>query len=1246
MIRCLRALGFFFVFSSFTALAQVGSGELRGKLTDSETKEPLPFVNIVIQAGERQIGGTSDFDGNYTLKPIPPGRYDVMVSYVGYNSQRITDVIIRNEKITFLNIPLDPGIRLEEFEVIEYSVPLIDRDGGASGGTVTREEIAQLPARSATGIAATVAGVQTNADGVSIRGAREENTFYYIDGIKVRGSTNLPQAGIEEVQVMTGGIPASYGDVTGGVIAITTRGATSQYFGGIDILTSGFANEDGTGVGLDRYSQTQVEGVFSGPLLRQKNAQGEKERALLGFFMSGNYRRFMDSRPSAIGNFKLRDDVLGTLRQQPLSFIQSGFNNAPTGDVFIDNNGQVQNASTVSPNIQGNSNFLFLREDDWEEVPARQNSMFEGYSVTTKIDIATSPKVDLAVGGTFDYTTRSNYSYAGSLMNYENNGQVIDWTTRGFVRFTHRLSNQDEQGDKLIKNAFYSLMLDYTNRSFRSWDPRHQDNLFNYGHVGRFEEIITNNYSFNADTIIPGFYHSGFRVLETTFTPSNTNPDFAAYTSALYDEYARLGFRVRTLDDVDAAGGLRNGRAPAAVYDLYNAPGTPFNTFQRFNEEQRRLTGSLSADVKGHAIRLGFEYEELIQRSFSVNPLGLWNAARQLTNNHIDELDVNNVIDTQFINGQFFYTFDRLVDLGSQSTFDRNLRSALGFDPNGNDYIQVDALSPEQLDINFFSADELLNQGASYVGYYGYDARGNRQRGNSGIDDFFTERDENGNFTRPRAAFAPIYMSGYIMDKFAFDDIVFNVGLRVDRFDANQPVLKDQFVIGDALNVADTRNPESRFPFFDHPGNVRDNWVVYVDDLVNPNNINGYRDGNTWYNAQGVEIPDPRVLRGASGIAPLLRDPTQINENLTSDAFEQYTPQWNFMPRIAFSFPISDEAVFFAHYDILTQRPVGQNVLNPVDYLFIQQVGNRAIANPNLRPTRTVDYELGFQQVLSRTSSLKISAFYRETRDEIQARRLLEAFPSTYTSFDNFDFGTIKGFSLVYDLRRTGNIQLRANYTLQFASATGSNAGSAINLVNSGEPNLRVIFPTDRDQRHLFITTFDYRFGTGKNYNGPIVNGKQILARTGLNFISTLGSGSPYSQQRLPLGNAFINTSGSPQLEGTVNGSRLPWQFRTDLQIDRSFDLLFGKNKEKPKPAMLNVYLLVNNLFNTVNIINVYRFTGNPDDDGYLNAPQFQPAIRGQLDEESFRQMYGLKVNSPFNYGVARVVQLGVRFDF
>ncbi|MCC7455267.1 MAG: hypothetical protein IT222_13945, partial [Crocinitomix sp.] len=107
-----------------------------------------------------------------------------------------------------------------------------------------------------------------------------------------------------------------------------------------------------------------------------------------------------------------------------------------------------------------------------------------------------------------------------------------------------------------------------------------------------------------------------------------------------------------------------------------------------------------------------------------------------------------------------------------------------------------------------------------------------------------------------------------------------------------------------------------------------------------------------------------------------------------------------------------------------------------------------------------------------------------------------------------------------------------------------------------------------------------------------------------------------------------------------------PWQYRVDLQLDRNFMLEFGDDENKKKAAYLNVYLRVTNMFNIVNVLNVYRATGNPDDDGYLAASQFQASIQNQLDEQSFRDYYALKVQNPFNYGIPRTIRLGVKFDF
>ena len=84
------------------------SGTLRGVIRDKTTKEPIPFANVVIEMNGVQAGGaTSDFDGNYTIKPINPGRYDVRCSYVGYQTLLTKGVIVGAGKIEFYNIELE-----------------------------------------------------------------------------------------------------------------------------------------------------------------------------------------------------------------------------------------------------------------------------------------------------------------------------------------------------------------------------------------------------------------------------------------------------------------------------------------------------------------------------------------------------------------------------------------------------------------------------------------------------------------------------------------------------------------------------------------------------------------------------------------------------------------------------------------------------------------------------------------------------------------------------------------------------------------------------------------------------------------------------------------------------------------------------------------------------------------------------------------------------------------------------------
>jgi hypothetical protein len=1234
-----------------TLHAQVGTGSLKGKITDAKSGEELPFVNVVLERQGTQVtGGASDFSGEYFIKPIEPGVYDVVVTYVGYQPQRQEGVVISSNKISFLDLKLNAGVELKEFEVIQYNVPLIDRDGGASGGTVTREDIARMPGRSAEAIATTVAGTSDagTGGGISIRGARSESTYYYIDGVKVPAGagTGLPKSAIEEVQVITGGVPANYGDVTGGLINITTRGPSRNFFGGVEYLTSGYkVGSDITDIiGLDKFAFNQVEASISGPLLFQRDSLGNKTRPLVGFFFSGQFTNVVDNRPFFGGDVRVRPEVRDRLLEEPARLLPSG-----GGDFALGYSSE------------------FLRAGDVESIATRQNAGELIYLASGKIDITTTPTINLSVGGSIDYSNRQQFDRRNSLLNADNNIRIKESSWRGFVKFTQRFQNRTDEEERrsTIKNAFYTLQFDYSRYQNSVEDFVHGDRVFDYGYVGRFETFRAPQFELQGARWV----QIGERDTLIAFTPGEQNPDLAAVNNYYFNTLVDGPFPVQELfgapagtdpnyqgffqnrQETTARGVLWNGDRPRSLYDLWNNIGfinDPGGAeFRKRQNDQVRFTAAGSADIGSHAVSVGIEYEQLTQRRYDLAPVGLWTRARLLTNFHIEEWQdtaVQNIVQLPGSTFPFyFYSRNRGTD---QRFFDRSLREALGLDPNGLDYIDVDNLDPSVFSLDMFSPDELLFDGNNLVSYVGYDYLGNRLTGRPGFDSFFDERDANGNFTRVQAPFQPIYMAGYVMDKFAFDDIIFNVGVRVDRYDANQNVLKDKYLWQEAF-TAGSAVPDAVIAeqLANRPGNIGDDYVVYVDNFLSPNTVKGYRDGDQWYSATGVELTDGTSIQEAGQIRPYLVErgnaASLSGSELSKAAFRDYTPVINVMPRISFSFPISDEAVFFAHYDVLTQRPNAfQSRADLIEYAFAANTGN-ILTNPNLRPTKTIDYELGFQQVLSKSSSLKLAAFYRELRDQIQIRNVANAWPRDYRTYDNFDFGTVKGFSATFDLRRTGNIWMRASYTMQFADGTGSGATTALNLINAGQPNLRTIFPLNFDQRHRFQTTVDFRYGGGKDYNGPMMWGRPVLERTGINVVSILGSGTPYSRS-----SQVVNEgagAGNYRLDGSLNGARLPWQFTTDLQLDRDIPLtLGGKDGDKSKSANLNFYLLVTNVFNTENIVGVYRYTGSPTNDGFLA----ELTDRNQIDPDSFRDLYAIRVNNPFNFGIPRTIRLGVRFDF
>jgi hypothetical protein len=428
----------------------------------------------------------------------------------------------------------------------------------------------------------------------------------------------------------------------------------------------------------------------------------------------------------------------------------------------------------------------------------------------------------------------------------------------------------------------------------------------------------------------------------------------------------------------------------------------------------------------------------------------------------------------------------------------------------------------------------------------------------------------------------------------------------------------------------------------------------------------GYRDGDRWYDAQGNAV-NPRLLEVNGRVNPFL-----IQDSLTIDAFEDYTPQINVMPRVAFSFPINPNATFFAHYDVLTQRPTAAQVGLFTDYLFLQQNATSSIANPALRPTRTIDYEVGFKQGLAPNKyglpqiGITLSAYYREMRDMVQIVRNQNAYPITYDSFENVDFGTVRGFMIEFSTMRMGIVELRASYALQFATGTGSSFSSSRNALNGveGFSLIRNELPLDFDQRHTIAGSFDIRWESMYGKNGPKIGKIYPFKDFGINISYNLGSGTPFSYNAIPNpADVQFGVNSNIQTAGTPNSNNLPFRSIINLRADKTFTIVLNKKKlpdandgpnvidlsaktVKPRYMGLNVYILCTNLFDSQNVYGVYRYSGLPDDSGFLTSGVAETFIQQQIDPESFRQLYRIREQNPFNFGFPRRLRIGLMLNF
>jgi hypothetical protein len=243
--------------STLQAEETIPTGNLKGKILDGETKEPLVAVNIEIL--NTINGAATDMDGFYFIPGLPVGNYSIKLSYLGYEPQVLTDLIIRPGRTTFMNTELRKSVI--ELEAVTVSAGYFSNlsDQPLSLTNFSAEEIRRAPgsagdvSRIIYGLPS-VAKVNDTKNSLIVRGGSALENSFYVDNVEITNINHFPEQGssggpigiinvdlIKDVNFYTGGFDASYGDRLSSVMELRFReGDRDRFNAQLDLGLGGF----------------------------------------------------------------------------------------------------------------------------------------------------------------------------------------------------------------------------------------------------------------------------------------------------------------------------------------------------------------------------------------------------------------------------------------------------------------------------------------------------------------------------------------------------------------------------------------------------------------------------------------------------------------------------------------------------------------------------------------------------------------------------------------------------------------------------------------------------------------------------------------------------------------------------------------------------------------------------------------------------------------------------------------------
>ncbi len=249
------------------AFAQLNTAKVEGTVRDADTGAPLQGAQVLIEG--TRLGNVTNADGYFFILNVPPGRRDISFTFTGYQKTTVTAQLLLAGQTTTVNANLSSTVvQMEGITVQGETEVLMPRDNVGTKQRMTAEQMAESPTTKLEDLMILEAGVQTGGEGgrsrgLRIRGGRLGEEAMVVDGVTVRNYTANPHregafwvwthesaslgedtnplefstGAVEEVDILTGGFQAEYGNAQSGIINIVTKTGGPKYTGAVKWIT-------------------------------------------------------------------------------------------------------------------------------------------------------------------------------------------------------------------------------------------------------------------------------------------------------------------------------------------------------------------------------------------------------------------------------------------------------------------------------------------------------------------------------------------------------------------------------------------------------------------------------------------------------------------------------------------------------------------------------------------------------------------------------------------------------------------------------------------------------------------------------------------------------------------------------------------------------------------------------------------------------------------------------------------------